>query len=516
MSDEKYPVVELWPWEARAGVARRTVWVPVGGRPRPVPIRVKPGVRDGTLLRLPGDVHLRVRVTVKPIVYRVLAGVVLVAGLVFGVLPSTLLLGAVWALLEFCRSRRPRTTGFRRQLCVFGVLYLVPIGVAAACQAVLGVAVAARRDALDVDALRSLERTLAGASGFFSANLKLDELKVLGLLVLVYVLTAVIANARASKVLHGATDLYTRFSGPVAAGLAVLAAFTFFGTHLGTQARVVAQHVKTTEVDYRTAALDLEEELASRIASDLAAKVLAEMPAEYRDLFPTPVFVGASGQLSGQDAEPRRAMPGTTTPRDVVDVREALDRVEPTTSTPAEKKIFLQVEKLLTEKLLEVAKKATDQVPLLDPFVQAFVEAVDKHLQDGVLSAAYDRVMDAVWRNPGDLDAVVREATGLVSGTDVSAPVAAVADRTTRWTRIGRLLADLGDDGRWSDAQATLQDMDLSEAELRAVEHAMAPPDHSGPPTLVQQRTAEVISHGTSPHRTDALITKAKKICGCP
>ncbi len=175
MTEEQHPVVELRPWEARNGVPRRTVWVLVEGRPQRFQIRIKAGVTNRALLRLPGDVYLRVRVTSRPVVYRAVVGVLLFAGLVAHVLPSTLVLGAAWALVELCRSRRDRVTGFRRQLCLFGVLYLVPRRSQPPAMSSWAWWVAISGDTLGIDSLRSLERALATASSFFSEKLKLGE-----------------------------------------------------------------------------------------------------------------------------------------------------------------------------------------------------------------------------------------------------------------------------------------------------------------------------------------------------
>jgi len=508
MSDD--PIVELRPWEARKGVPVRTVWVPVDGKPEAVRIRIKAGVKRGARLRLPGGQHLRVRVTIQPLVYRVLAATLVCAGLIAAVFPSTLMLGTAWALLEFCRSRRDRKTGLRRQLCVFGVLYLVPMGLALAFHVALGAVLAARRDWMSADSLLALEATLANASKFFSETLKLSELEVLGVLVLLYLVTALVANALVSKVLHGATEFYSKFSGPVAAGLAVLTAFTFFGTHLATQAQVLDQHIRTTKLEHDEVSRDAERYLASKVASDLAEKIRAEMPPDYQNVLVAQLVRFTSPSVNTDGDQPRRPMPGSTTRDQVTTAREVVDRATTATATrpQGERKIALQVEKVLTEALMKLGEDTIKQVPMLEPVMQALMEAVDRHLQDGVLTKTYDRMMDALWRSPGDLDAIARELVDSVDITDIAAKVTPGAKR---WAEFQRLLDDLDVDAKWETAGRTLLGMDLKAKEWSVLEKKMTP--SGAAPTVIERRAAQVASHHVL--ADTSLRERAAKICGC-
>lgn len=144
--------------------------------------------------------------------------------------------------------------------------------------------------------------------------------------------------------------------------------------------------------------------------------------------------------------------------------------------------------------------------------MQAFVEAVDKHLQNGVLDTAYNRVMDAVWRNPGDLGAAAREAADLVSKIDVSGPAEKAGQR---WTPVDGLIKDLMLPWRGDAAARTLAGMDLSTAELEAVTKLFPPRGSTSPRTDSALYAAYAVNNSVSPHRTQNQLSRAQEVCTC-
>ncbi|WP_290056273.1 hypothetical protein, partial [Amycolatopsis solani] len=160
------------------------------------------------------------------------AVVVLVAAFAIG--PFALFAGAVWGLVagfrRYTRRFAGEGSGLRYHLAAFGVLYLVPVGVAATAYLGLSAYLQWFADASSTGWLVSLQRFFEAVSKFFSENLKLSEFSVFAALIGVYLLTCLLA-ARRSDGWRGRTaaglgrtaDFYTKYSGPAAAGLAARA-----------------------------------------------------------------------------------------------------------------------------------------------------------------------------------------------------------------------------------------------------------------------------------------------------
>src|SRR5215470_3704239 len=169
----------------------------------------------------------------------------------------------------------PKASGLRYYLFEFGILYLVPIGAALAFYVLLGTCLSLFGGSLSIDQLIGLQRSFEGISKFFTDNLKLNELKVLGLLVLVYVTSSVILASRkpgkigvgAAKGLHWLADFYTKYSGPMAAGLATLAALSLFGMQLGAPSTNIHPRIKIHREGYAEVAKTVEAKLAQQVTS---------------------------------------------------------------------------------------------------------------------------------------------------------------------------------------------------------------------------------------------------------
>ncbi|MGN9774418.1 hypothetical protein ACTMS0_01350 [Micromonospora sp. H33] len=427
--------------------------------------------------------------------------------------PFALLAAAIWGLVALCTDHTRRVKrelgperlrqrpGLRYHLCAFGVLYLVPIGAATTFYCLLAVYLDLFSDSTSVGRLMSMQRTFERISTFFSGNLKLSESAVLGVLVVVYLLTCILLarrkgrgtpdaghgwRFRAAHTLNRGTEFYTRYSGPVAAGLATLASFSLFGMQLGVPATDLELRLKVAQEGYAELTRKVEADLSGRVASGLYAKVYNGLPASYRHTLTQQVAVG--GLVDGvrahaeqarsrynvsvpsvdtvvRDELARRARidalpadlrveatgradtPGDATPEQVESARSArvnepggqgIDLV-----TDGRRTMTLHLEKLVSERILALTKPLTEAVPILEPVLQAFAEAADRTLQDR-LGQAYDRLVDVAVRNPQDLDAAVgREARTIVGQTDVRAPVARATPRAERLAESHRLTVSL-------------------------------------------------------------------------
>lgn len=159
------PLVELNRWEARFGATKK-VHIPAQGELRVIAIRIPAGVKNNARLRLrgqgppdpaggrPGDFFVRVRINTWRTVLHLLAASVALAGVIGGAGVFAVGLVGIWGLILFCAgytrktrqhsaTAQGRTTGqrrtqpraaadFRYNLCAFGILYLIPIGIALA------------------------------------------------------------------------------------------------------------------------------------------------------------------------------------------------------------------------------------------------------------------------------------------------------------------------------------------------------------------------------------------------
>ncbi|MEV4757548.1 hypothetical protein AB0J86_20885 [Micromonospora sp. NPDC049559] len=415
-----------------------------------------------------------------------------VLGLCVLVTPFALVVGASWGLVVFCRRyvrRVEAREGLRYNLCATGVLYLIPIGIAATFYCLLAVYLRLLGDSSSVGWLGSLQRSFEAVSAFFSENLSLTQFGVLAVLAGVYLLTLLLLRRRASQrvageqtgrgwryraasALNGGADLYTRYSGPLAAGLATLAAFSFFGMQLGVPSADLRLRLKIAQEGYAEVTKRVEADLSQRVAGGLYAKVYAGFPGIYRQALNEQATAAdvlddagkaASYAKTGHnvsvpsvdqavlaetarrtrvealDGELRSSPTGRTgtpagvTPEQVAAARYAMDARPEGEGidlvADGRKKVALQLEKLASERILALTKPLTDAVPMLEPLLQAFADAVDKTVQDR-MARAYDRLVATALRDPQGFDAAVRqEAQAIVDQTDVSKPVERAAPR---------------------------------------------------------------------------------------
>lgn len=400
-----------------------------------------------------------------------------------------------WILVALClwytrrvRKRAPGSllrdnAGAKYHLCAYGVLYLVPIGIAMTSYLFLALYVSRAGDSLPVDRLISMQRLFEQVSTFFSANLKLSEAKVLIVLLVVYLLSCALLSRRGERAqrgsgrrrlvaaLHRMTGFFTTYSGPVAAGLATLASFTFFGLQLGTPAEELRVRVKVIQEGYAEIAEKVESELSERVAVGLHEKIRNGFPSSYRRALAESHTVADLVGRVRQRADEARSTYGIRVPAAEAAIRKAVragglgdteqrvriagtDRAAPPADTTLEqvrrtrstmnlhdrpgeidlveegrRKVVLQVEKLVSERIVALTKPLTEAVPLLDPLLQAFVEAVDKTVQDRI-GQAYDRAMQTAMREPRNLDAVLEhEARTLVEETNVEPFIDHVAEQ---------------------------------------------------------------------------------------
>jgi hypothetical protein len=394
----------------------------------------------------------------------------------------------VWALVAFCvrykraveRDAAAEPRGFRYNLCAFGVLYLIPIGFAVTFHVLLSLFISWFGDSMSVDRLIAVQRFFENVSAFFSNNLKLSELEIFVVLVASYALSSFLLpkwrhgrrataagrwprlRARSVNTLYGAVDRYTKYSGPIAAGLATLAAFTFFGMRLGEPTKDLELRVKVAQEGYAEVTKKIEARLSQRIGTGLYVKIKGAFPESYRSAITQVAEVEAArasvqthaatakttyditvpeveGTLAEErtkgerldglssdlrnEAEGRRNVPEGMTPERVEALRTAVDafpadeRIEVVNT--GNKKVTLQVEKVISEQLIMLLKPLMQAVPLLEPLLQTFTEAADATLQERI-AKAYDRTTAAVLRNPREFESVVaREASSVVAETDV-------------------------------------------------------------------------------------------------
>ncbi|MEU7783309.1 hypothetical protein [Amycolatopsis sp. NPDC049159] len=423
---------------------------------------------------------------------KVAAGGAAVAVLVaaFAIGPFAVFAGAVWALVaglrRYTRRFADEGSGLRYHLAAFGVLYLVPVGVAATAYLGLSAYLQWFADTSSTGWLISLQRFFESVSRFFSENLKLSEFSVFAALIGVYLMTCLLLARRSdgwrghtAAGLGRAADFYTKYSGPAAAGFATLAALSLFGMQLGVPATDLQVKFKVAQQGYAEVTRKIEADLTQRVAGKLYGKVEASLPKVYRDalavrrtelpglveaargsaefakagydvkLPAVDEAIGAETQRGKQvealapearvdGARSREAPPGIT-PEQVAAAGAVVGAgpAEPGIDLVADsrKKVTLQVEKVATERIVAVTKPITEAIPILEPLVQAFAEAADKTLQDK-LSPLYDRLAEIALRSPRDFAAAVEsEATTLVDHTDVSRPVAAAAPRAEEAAR---------------------------------------------------------------------------------
>jgi hypothetical protein len=508
-------------------------------------------------------------------------------------------------LLQFCRNytrwangitwrgeEGPAASGFPYYLCRFGYLYLVPISIAIAFYILLAAWLTAFRESLSIGQLISLQESFEEISSYFADNLKLSELRVLELLVLIYIISSVLlANKWLGKVrigvvrgLYWLVERYGKYSGPIGAGLATLAALSLFGMQLGSPAQDLALRIKIHQKGYAEAARVVEARLSQEVTAGLYTKVNRAFPKEYREavLLTTRIdnLVIALHDEADQDrqtfgvrdpqldrmvhkemvrinkvgsfqpnlivenraAQTSAAPPSNATPRQIEAARSAQLSAAPGESAPAElihegeKRISLQVEKLATEQVTKLTKPVTTAIPILEPLLQSFVEAMDQSLQDRIENAR-DRILKTLLRNPkADITgAAIREATVVLAETDVTGPVGKAKHRAMQLAREWRakvpvldkaesrltkkvdivvinLINDLGG-SRAERAFYRLLDLgsELSPSHIDRLVTAM----RHGNGAQLRHNAAVVVGHIESDFVSSRLRAEAKSICGC-
>jgi hypothetical protein len=343
-----------------------------------------------------------------------------------------------------------------------------------------------------------MQRAFEATSTFFSDRLKLSELSVFVVLVGVYLLTCALLDRepkgtdpgrgwrrRVAATAQRSTAFYTRFSGPAAAGLATLAAFTLFGMHLGVPSEDLRLRLKIAQRGYAEVTRQIEADLNRRVADKLWDKVHESLPPSYRaalsqeprisDLVEEVrtaaerarsthgVSVAAIDRMITEEtarrnrmsvlpaelrlpAQGRAELPPGVTPERVAAARAAVgESPQPGIDLVADgrRTVTLQLEKVVSERIVALLKPLTASVPMLEPLVQAFAEVADTTLQER-LGAAYDRLVRSALSGrgpsgPGGSD-VIAEARAIVEQTDVSRAVERAAPDAERAATTRRLL----------------------------------------------------------------------------
>ncbi|MBV1856280.1 DnaJ C-terminal domain-containing protein [Catellatospora tritici] len=604
--EDGLPVVDLYPWQARIGTVKPIV-ARVGDRERTVRVRIPAGVTNRAKLRLPGqglpdattgrpgDLTVRVRInTRRPVAHLIVAAVVL-AGTSSNAQLVSLLLGTIWVLITLAagylratagqtRAKPSFTQDLRHNICAFGIRYLAPVGAALAFFVLLAIYLTLFGDSLSLSWLRDMERLFNDVSAFFSDELQLSEAGVLLVLGAVYLVSVWLLSTwsrwrlRLARILRRVVDAYCDWSGPLGAGLATLAALTFFGVHLGQPAADVQLRIDATQDGYAAVAQRAQAELSQRVTEQLLSKAKDSLPPPYRDALNLPPHVSTAvagiaahpqyrlrtssaqnmfirestrAQQAEQVPETLRVeepattpyIPPDTTPGEVRTAREAFGQVSHRAGTDlidsGRKKFVLQVQKLVSEQLRAVTRPLTDAYPILDPLIQVVTEAVDQSVQDR-LGVSYDRIMDTALHDPDQLGSMVSsEAEAIVSATDLSGPLSRAgpyAEQTSTDLRntLNTLQAGQADIERRAQADSALMD--------RLIPQLGAPSEYTrvwaldqlldlGPRVdathlgqlvtnmrgfgLDHQYAAYVVGHLDSPLVDAALRGEARRICGC-
>lgn len=436
------------------------------------------GLRNGKRIRLSKDrleeriagdhkwpddgIMIRIRV----LNWRLRNGIVAlfaVAGLIGGAALYSGLLILLWGVIGFCArhnrlhaadrfdpAKRRFWLQFRNTVASTATLYLTAIGAVVALYLTVAMVFTFVEGTLTVAQLVGAQQALSAMSKFYEKWIKLKEGPMLLALAGVWLLTCLLlarrphgprhpktaaaplpAGYRAAQALNRIAGFYSRYSGPVAVTLAVLASFTFLtnvSSTLGTQLRLKA--VTSTE-DYRFAARRIEAHLAGEVVSQLYAQIKSAMPPSYQQAVTTanPVpgqaaatrrqadqlvaslaqtspaderrLAGAENSANGAQNVPEEsvidaprgndpvAMPQdvaltvdqAATARNHAESDKSDDRTEIINDSGRE--VLLQTEKVASEPAWASLKDLVgSRFPLAAPMVDALSEACDKHLQE--------------------------------------------------------------------------------------------------------------------------------------
>lgn len=385
-----------------------------------------------------------------------------------------------------------KTTGarFRDNLWAVGPLYLVPIALAAAFYILLWRYIEWYGSEFRLDSLITLQTSFETASQLFSDNMKLTEGRVLAALVLLYLLTCYLLPDRKSATdqqpdfselrlrkrsvlaLRATVEGYVKYTGPIAAGLATLASLTLFGMQLGEPSKDLQLRIKVLQEGYADITIRTEAALTKRVTEALHREIAEAMPAAYQEALILPAQIDGLVEDVRQHASRAKSRHGVTVPsvdrmvqehvvrmekverlpsdlrvegtsrqgapasttqsevaaaRDALNARPSDDEIE--LIREGEKKVTLQIEKVVSERLVALTKPLLEAVPILEPLVQTFVEAADRTLQERI-AKSYDRALQVARQNPTELDAAIdREARAIVAATNTTARAEHAAPR---------------------------------------------------------------------------------------
>ncbi|QWF78212.1 hypothetical protein [Amycolatopsis sp. CA-230715] len=266
-------------------------------------------------------------------------GAVVLCFLIAPTLGYGLLIGAVWALVAFCRRQVKRARselapdrlrdnpGLRYHLCAYGVLYLIPITTAASLYWLLSVVVELFGGAADIGWLTGLQHFFETVSKFFSDTLKLSEFAVFAVLIGVYLVTCLLLarrrgtpaagrgwRFRVSSALGRGTEWYSRYSGPAAAGLAALASFTLFGMQAGAPTTNLHLRLKIAQEGYAEVTKAVEADLSQRVANDLYGKVRSAFPVPYLQTLGKQADLGSAVDRVRERAATAKSVHGISEP----------------------------------------------------------------------------------------------------------------------------------------------------------------------------------------------------------
>lgn len=441
-----------------------------------------------------------------------LTALVVLAGVIAGAWSLTVAAAVIWVAVTYCAEYTrahafddidPKVTHrfralARYHLCGSAVLYLVPIGLAIAFYLCLAAFVTFFDNSMTVGQLLALQRWCLRGSTFFDNWIKLSEFRVFFLLVGVYLLNCLLlswhGNGGASsgrrearavvRSIRWVAGRYCRFSGPLAAGLAVLASLTLLSVPVSTLGAELRLKAVTDQKAYVAAADKVQAELSGQVASRLYGQVLNAMPPKYQKVLLSLTDIdrkikSASDRVNaarrygainlngekflGEEKGRLRRVEGLQSKWTINDSVQSQNIRAPESLTheqavgarkyvaagPADndveilkedkKAVFLQVEKVASAPLGDALKAIVKDVPLAAPLVDTFLEATDNIAQDQLTKAAAP-IADMAVRKSGDVKAATKAAAArIIANVDIAKAArkfaAAATGQATIWSR---------------------------------------------------------------------------------
>ena len=505
-------------------------------------------------------------------VWHWLMALFVLAGVIAGTWILTIAITVIWVAITYCAKytrkhplenidpKVPRRFWAlaRYHLCGSAVLYLVPVGLAIAFYLCLAAFVTAFGNSITIGQLLTLQRWCLRSSTFFDDWIKLSEFQVFFLLVGVYLLNCFLLawhgsgnggarwgrrQARAVvRSVRWVTGRYCRYSGPLAAGLAVLASLTLLSIpvgRLGTELRLKAV---TDQKAYVAAAAKVQAELSGQVASRLYGQTLSAMPPKYQKLLPTLTDIdraikSASDRVHAadrygainvkgekflreekarirrvEDLKPRWTIKDSVQSQDIrapknlthEQVTEARKYVA---AGPADndveilkedkKAVFLQVEKVASAPLGDALKAIVKDVPLAAPLVDTFLEATDSIAQDQLTKAAAP-ITDMAVRKSGDVKAATKAAAArIVAKVDIAKAARKFAAAAT------------AEATKWSQKTSTAKHI-AKQADRKAVDNAIR--KMTGTNKTAQRTAIDRVAADPSTGRQTAIVNRLRSI----